>query len=243
MRKGCVWYTDSRLNPEIREAVQSQLNRARGESPLVAVLCLPVGWFPGEPPDVTNICLHKPPSQLTMFRQILTGLEALDADVAFLTEHDVLYDASHFQFTPPRQDIFYYNANVWKVRASDGHALHYPCNQVSGLCANRELLIEHYRKRVARVEAHGFSMKMGYEPGTHRRPERVDDYGCESWMSAIPNIDIRHDTNLSPSRWRKDEFRNQRYTEGWTESREIPGWGVTKGRFAEFLADLGKVAV
>jgi hypothetical protein len=44
-------------------------------------------------------------------------------------------------------------------------------------------------------------------------------------MSAVPNIDIRHGNNLTPTRWRKDQFRDQRYTKGWTEADEVPGWG------------------
>ena len=34
---------------------------------------------------------------VTMFRQILAGLEALDTEYAFCVEHDVLYHPSHFQ--------------------------------------------------------------------------------------------------------------------------------------------------
>ena len=53
----------------------------------------------------------------------------------------------------------------------------------------------------------------------------MDDYKAESWRSAYPNVDIRHNKNLTPNRWRKDQFRNQRYTKGWLESDEISGWG------------------
>jgi hypothetical protein len=43
---------------------------------------------------------------------------------------------------------------------------------------------------------------------------------------------------MSPSRWRKDQFRNQKYTAGWTESDGVPGWGTTLGRFDEFLREI-----
>lgn len=177
---------------------------------------------------------------LTMFQQILAGLEALETDVAFLCEHDVLYHPSHFDFVPPEMDRVYYNQHVWKVDASTGHALHYRCSQTSGLCASRQLLVEHYRRRVALVEARGFSRKMGFEPGTHRRAERVDDLVAETWMAAYPNVDIRHDTNLTPSRWRQDQFRDKRNCQGWTEADAVPGWGVTAGRFTEWLAGLSE---
>ena len=120
-----------------------------------------------------------------------------------------------------------------------GQALFYYCKQTSGLCAYRSLLLEHYRKRVELVEKNGFSRKMGFEPGSHGRKERVDDYKAERWMSEYPNVDIRHQHNLTPSRWRQDQFRSQRNCKGWQMADEIPGWGHTKGRFDEFLKGVG----
>ena len=76
---------------------------------------------------------------------------------------------------------------------------------------------------------------MGYEPGTHGRNGRVDDYESESWESEFPNIDIRHLDNLTTSRRDKEQYRNKKFTEGWLEADEVPGWGVTKGRFEELL--------
>ena len=85
------------------------------------------------------------------------------------------------------------------------------------------------------VEANGFSRKMGFEPGTHGRAERVDNLKSEAWMSEFPNVDIRHGDNLTPSRWRQDQFRNQRSCRGWKEAESVPGWGKTKGCFGDFL--------
>lgn len=229
--KGLVYYSDSRPDPTLLLAVRNRLRMVAGDMPIVSVTLQPVEGL-GQ-----NIHLPLERGYLAMFKQILEGLEALDTDVAFLVEHDVAYHPSHFDFTPPRDDTFYYNQNVWKVDADTGRALHYRCSQTSGLCANRKLLIDHYRKRVAIVEAKGYSRSMGFEPGTHNRPERVDDYQAETWMSEWPNVDIRHDANLTPSRWKREQFRNQKYTEGWTESDRVPGWGVTLGRFDEFLQE------
>jgi hypothetical protein len=65
----------------------------------------------------------------------------------------------------------------------------------------------------------------------------VDDFKAEKWMSEFPNIDIRHGGNLTPSRWTQAEFRNKNSCLGWMMSDSVPGWGVTKGRFLEFLAE------
>ena len=184
-----------------------------------------------------------------MFRQILAGLEMSKADIVWLAEHDILYHPSHFDFVPPTTDAFYYNENVFKVDADTGRALFYFTKQTSGLCAYRELLLEHYRKRVAKVEQNakdleargepvrrdGFSRHMGFEPGCHSPPRGVDNYPAKAWMSEFPNVDIRHGENLTPSRWRQDQFRSERSCRGWKESDEVPGWGQTRGRFNEFL--------
>jgi len=88
------------------------------------------------------------------------------------------------------------------------------------------LLISHYEERIRRVEKEGFTRRMGYEPGSHNRPERVDDYKSEAWLSAYPNLDIRHDKNLTSSRWNTSEFRSQKNCHNWKESHIslINGW-------------------
>lgn len=228
---GLVYYSDCRGPVEVLEAVRRQIKTCCNGHQLVSVTLEPVSF--GQ-----NIVLPLERGPLAMFQQILAGLEALTTDIAFLVEHDVIYHPSHFDFVPPRDDTVYYNQHVYKVCARTGKALHYRCSQTSGLCARRDLLIAHYRKRVAMVKAFGFSRRMGFEPGTRQiRHGGVDDLQAETWMSESPNIDIRHGENLTPSRWKKEQFRNQRYTEGWTESDSVPGWGVTKGRFHEFLQE------
>lgn len=179
-----------------------------------------------------------------MAKQILAGLEELDTDVVFFCEHDVLYHPSHFDFVPLEKDKFYYNTNVWKVRFEDGHAVRTDdMRQLSGLCVNRAKAIEHYKRRVElleekakeygedSVEFRRYVRNMGFEPGTHNRSERVDDSRSETWESVHPNVDIRHNNTLTPSRWSKDQFRNQKYTKGWRESQDIPGWGKFKDFF------------
>lgn len=227
---GVVYYTDAAIPDSIAAPCRESIEWSG--LPIVSVSLKPIHWGAAK-----NLLLCEERGYLTMFRQILAGLEAIDSEFVFFCEHDVAYHPSHFSFTPPNHTQVFYNQNVWKVDAETGQALHYLCSQTSGLCASRELLLEHYRKRVALVEAHGFSRKMGFEPGTHRRAERVDDLTARTWMSEFPNVDIRHSHNLTPSRWKKEQFKDQRYTAGWTESDSIPGWGVTKGRFREFLQE------
>lgn len=217
VKKGIIYYTDNAIDPVLMKAVQAQLTKTG--LPIVSASLQPIDFG-------KNIHLPLERGYLTMFKQILAALEASDADVIFFCEHDVLYHPSHFDFTPTKKDVYFYNVNVWKVDIETGHAMRTDdMKQLSGMCAYRDILVKHYRERVRRVELEGFSLNMGFEPGTHGRAERVDDLKAESWSSELPNVDIRHDKNLTKTRWKKEEFRNARYTMGWQEAEEVPGWG------------------
>jgi hypothetical protein len=224
LTKGLVYYTDNLLEPNLAKKVQEQLKVCCNGHKLVSVSREPIQF--GE-----NIVLQEPRSTLTMFKQILAGLEKIDTDIVFLVEHDVIYHPSHFDFVPPRKDVFYYDQNIWKMDYKTGHSLFYYAMQTLALCAYRDLLIEHYRKRVAIVEKNGYSNRIGYEPGTHNRPERIDDYKYDVYFAKEPSIDIRHSSNLSPSRWRQDQFRNKRNLRGWTEAETVPYWGTIDNIF------------
>lgn len=218
---GVLYYTDNALDQEIMDKCQRQIKRCINSHRLVSVSLKPIDF--GD-----NIALPLERGYLTMFKQILAGLKELDSDYVFFVEHDVVYHPSHFLFVPEKDDVYYYNTNVWRVRTSDGHGLYVDdCKQLSGICANRNLLISHYQKRIEMIENNpDISIRsIGFEPGTHNREDRVDDYKAESWKSEWPNIDLRHGGNLTESRWTKEEFRNQRFTEGWIEKDNIPGWG------------------
>jgi hypothetical protein len=179
-----------------------------------------------------NIVVAGEPGVLTMHRQLLTGLEYMEARWVFLCENDVLYHPSHFEFEPRRTNLFYYNTNVWKVRYPDGHCVWTDdLQQVSGVCAARSLLLSFYRARVAKIEANGFDRH--YEPGPKTGP-----YETENWAAAFPSLDIRHSKTMTKSKWKPQDFRNQRYARGWKEASAVPGWGQIEGRFGQMLDEL-----
>jgi len=230
--KGLVYYTDNNCEEKILSACQNQLKVCCNGNQLVSVSLQPINF--GE-----NIVLNEKRSALTMFKQILAGLEKIKSEVVFLVEHDVLYSKEHFDFMPFRKDIIYYNENIWFLRISDGHAMHYDCKQTSGLCAYRDILIKHYKERVNLVEKEGYSNRIGYEPMTHNRIKWNNIYKAEGWKSLVPNIDIRHGKNLSGARWRKDQYRNQHLLINWTESDNgVPGWGNNKNIFIELTKEI-----
>ncbi len=218
--KAIIFYTDSELNPKIANMVQTQLREisANLAIPIISSSLAPMPYF-------GTINIHFPNlkrSRVAMFKQILGALEKSTADIIFFCEHDVLYHPSHFTFTPPAKDKFYYNQNWWMLRLADGHAIRYDACKLSTLAAFRKLLLKEYRKRSKVAQKNSYRRNFWYEPGTHEN-------NFKTWRSTYPIIDIRHDNNLSQSRWKQDKFRDKSGCQNWVETDElIPGWGKTK---------------
>ena len=147
-------------------------------------------------------------SHSILYKQILKGLYAAEQDYLFFCEHDVLYHPAHFEFVPPRDDTYYYDGNVVKYRLSDRKVVTYDCKWLSQLCANREILIDHYEKRLQMI-ADG-KKAYGYEPGSGQS-KKIDNYKADKWYSDGTSIDVRHGGNWTGVR-RMDpsEFRNKK---------------------------------
>lgn len=229
--KGIIYYTDNELDEKISKPVQEQLVKIRQQKNIPIVTAALKRRLKFGDKNIFFPSLKR--SYYAMFKQILGALENSDADIIYFAEHDVLYDPSHFDFTPPREDTFYYNQNVWYVRAEDGHALHYDVNQLSGLCGYRKALINHFKERLDRVAKEGFTRNMGFEPFTHGRVQWETTYKYATWKSPNPNIDIRYGANSTGMRWKKEEYRNQQLLINWQESTvdRIPGWNFSAKDF------------
>lgn len=207
--KGIIYYTDNQLSIRLAKMAQRQLNASR--LPIVSASLKPMDKM-GK-----NIHLNMKRGPMTMFKQILAALEATESEIVFFCEHDILYHPSHFEFTPPSKDKFYYNRNWVKVWP-DGSAARWDANQVSNLCCYRELALDYYRRRVTEMEKSGFNRS--YEPGGRDESK----YGI--WESPYPNIDIRHEGNLTRSHRRQEDARDKSTVENWqTLSIDgITGW-------------------
>lgn len=251
LTKGIVFYTDNRLYPEIAKRVQDNLKKISKERG-IPIVCSSLRkmdfgdkniWFPS---------LKR--GSVTMFKQILSALENSTADIIFFCEHDVLYPSCHFDFVPLKKKHYYYNEHVWKMEIGDKTAMRHYCNQTSGLCAYRETLLKHYKKRVAMCEAYfnelggnrgvpvkhdGYKKSMGYEPGkyltvheegtlyehAHYIKGRIDEVNSSSWRSKIPLVDIKHNLCLTATYWKLTVYRNKTFLPGYKISKTIPGWG------------------
>jgi len=217
--KGIVYYTDNNCDEKILKMSREYLLKAVNGKEIVSVSLSPIDFG-------HNIVLSLKRGYITMFQQILAGIEAVATDIIFLVEHDVLYTKEHFDYVPPTKDMFYYNMNNWQVRVSDGHACYFTCKKVSQLSGYRDIFLKHYRERCRRLETEPFTFRMGFEPGSNdRRAERVDQIRSGKWSSIIPNLDLRHTSNLTTTRWSPEEFRNPCKV-SWKDSHVnlLPGW-------------------
>lgn len=202
INKGIIFYTDNKLELKIARKVQKQLRKMG--LPITSASLKPMPHFGN------NYCVKMKRGKEAYLKQIITALENSKEEIVFFCEHDVLYHPSHFQFTPPTKEHFYFNTNVWKWNREKEYGVNVDdCKQVSGMCCYRELALDYYKNK--RLDGH-------YEPQSNR----------EAWKSAFPNVDIRHDNNMTKNRWSPKEFKNKKYTKGWKESNEIPGWGCIK---------------
>lgn len=227
--KGIIYYTDNRVEEPLFSLVQKYI--LQSGLPVVSVSLKPIQF--GD-----NIVLELKRSYPTMVLQIITALEKSTADVVFFCENDVLYHYSHFYFTPPKNDIFYYNENVWRWRLWDHMAIKYErMLPLSCLCVNRKFALNHYKYRLKMIEEMGWdkdrsreprwARRMGYEPGTKKKKRGgFTDDDFDTWSSVYPNIDVRHRNAFSRPKVELGEFKHA--PKNWREipASKIPGWNV-----------------
>ena len=205
--KEILYYTDNTLDGTLLNE-ESKSSILLAGLPIVSVSLKPIDYG-------KNIVFYGKRGHSTLYKQILLALVNSKADYVFFCEHDVLYHPSHFDFVPPRDDVYYYNGNVWKHRLRDKKTIGYDCKWLSQLCANRELLITHYKKRLQMIEEG--KKAWGFEPGTGQS-RRVDKVKAESWYSEYSCIDIRHGKNATGTkRMSPDEFNDKKNCQNWRE--------------------------
>jgi len=229
MTKGIIYYTDNQLEDPIKSIVQKYILMAK--LPIISVSLNPIDFG-------KNIVLHLPPRYLTMIKQIIKALETSTSRYVFFCEHDVLYPTSHFDFLPPKDNIFYYNVNIWRWKYPDNLAITYDrLISLSSLCVNRKFALQHYRKRLKKIKEMGWNKdksrdphwarKWGYEPGTKKiRRGGFSNDDFETWTSKESIIDIRHRKTFSPRKVTLDSFRHQPTHWQETTLNTIPGWNL-----------------
>jgi hypothetical protein len=230
--RGILYYTDNRLdgikafNRELMPWVQKLLLKTG--LTITSVSLKPIDFG-------NNIVLNLEPNVWTMTQQIMAGLQDMKEDYVFMAEHDILYHPSHFAFTPPEDDVFYYNTNGWKCDYKNRDVVfHDDMVGLYGLCSSREKLLKHFERKIHIIKKRGYDKQisrqprwirvMGYEPGKPRRRGGISNERLIRWMSDFPNLNIRHRRTATP---KKMDFESFIYKPtGWKQAtiEEVPGW-------------------
>ena len=229
MNKGLIYYTDNELKDPLYSIVQGILLSTG--LPITSASLKPIDFGDNEVIEAKR-------SYPTMIRQIISCLERSQVDYVYFTEHDVLYNLSCFDFIPPRDDIFFYNENVFRWEYGSDKAInHERMIPLSCLCVNRLFALDHYKRRIAHIIEKGYDLesdcnkdwvrKMGFEPGTKKKKRggfSDDDFGI--WRSKYPVIDVRHDKTFSPTKITLESFKHA--PSDWNEIQieDIPGWDL-----------------
>jgi hypothetical protein len=209
--KGILYFTDNELPVKLARNVQGRIRKIAEDKgmELVSSSRKPMHNM-GK-----NVVTNQPRGYLTMFRQILAGLEAMESDVVFMAEHDVIYPPEHFDFTPPEHK-FYYDVSWYKIHLDDMSVVRWKADQVSGLCAFREDLIEYYKYHIETFDKDNFDRK--FEPFSGEKSEQ--------WEASVPHLDIRHGKNLTYNKRGLHDFRKKETAVNFetTTIDKIDGW-------------------
>jgi hypothetical protein len=234
MKKAIVYYTDNKLQWALALKCRNVLLHSAGDIPIISVSQKPIIHPAG---FGKNICICQVGrSMLNMYSQILEGLKYTDADVIYLSEHDVLYTREHFEYTPEK-DTFFYNSNLWFLDWNDRSkrkGMYFPSMRLrpalSQLVCYKAILIKNIEKRVELLKS-GCAIRRGIsgtcEPGICDKVAFVqecdetvtgfDELNKQSYFTATqPNVDIRNGQNFTGSR-RVKESRSTYALAPWGE--------------------------
>lgn len=209
--KGIIYYTDNIISEAIGSTVRSLLLAA--DLSITSSSLKPIDFGNNEVVDGAR-------GYPTLVRQIISCLKRSRETYVFFCEHDVLYPKSHFYFTPPNNNIFYYNRNTWRwMIGSDVVIQHDRMYSLSTMCVNREFALDHYLRRLKKIEDMGWDQNvagepswartMGYEPGTKKKKRGgFSDDDFDTWYSENPVVDIRHKGSFSRPKTKLSDFKH-----------------------------------
>lgn len=219
-----IYYSDMRGDEELLRRclyyAWRAVNRSGGR--LVTVTLSPITFAIGAFVDKA-IVYDGTPSLVSIFNQILKGLDEVDAgDTVFLLEHDVLYPEAYFGYMTAIVEEheegyagLVYNTNVYCMNSYGFFPFRdYPL--LSNLAGESTIMREAIESKLARAEA---DTLVWSEPGMD------DTYNARRVVSTAPTVDIRHGRNLTGDRCPP---------EGVEYIDTIPTWGAFE-RYIDLL--------
>ena len=235
--KTIIYLTDNSLSEPLATRCREILAKNAGDIPIVSVSQKPLTFG-------RNVCVGEiGRSWMSIYKQILAGLEVVETPYIAIAEHDCFYVPEHLNWTPPIDDTFYYNTHHWLVEWGTKHP------EINGmysfwkgriafsqLICNKELFKKSTNEVMNLIEQ-GVKTKKGMrwqgEPGVISSLTRASEvansgqsfqlqqylkdylthYKSETFNTVLPNLDVRHESNFTGGK----RGKKRRY--------DLPFWG------------------
>ena len=208
-----VYYTDSKIDLQLANAVRKRIKKTCGPIPIVSVSQEPLNFG-------KNICIGEQPRKYKSIHEaILAGVEATpEGSIIYLCEHDVFYHPSHFAKLPDDENTMYFDTNRYYYSKGNSSFVKARGKRALSQCVgHRDTIIRHIKER----------LDHGLDEAGEEIVERWSDLEKRSsvkyanYTSDRPSVDILHDGNFTP---RGD------YKKGYLEGNRkgivnLPGWG------------------
>lgn len=134
MDKTIVYYTSNGDYPALENAVRDTIREHSQGLPIVSVSQQPIDFG-------TNICVGDiGRSRHNIYRQLRIGAEHAQTRFLVVCEADFLYPPQWFQFTPDRDDAYYYPAECWILWRAKAAFFRKNMKQLTGV-VNRDHLL------------------------------------------------------------------------------------------------------
>lgn len=151
-----LYLTDNSLEPVLFHRCQELLMEQAQGIPIVSVSQQPLDFG-------INICLGPiGRSWLSLYKQMLAGLNAIETEWIVIAEHDCIYHKSHLHYQPNDAGVFWYNHNCWLAQWGGNHPelnglySYWPRRlALSQLICNKHLLKQAIEERLSILENGG----------------------------------------------------------------------------------------
>jgi hypothetical protein len=186
MKTTIIYYTDNFLSEPFLSLCQRKLETAAQGKPIISVSQEPLSF--GE-----NICVGNiGRSHLSLYQQMLTGGEHARTKYVALAEHDCLYTPEHFDWIPPRRNVFYYNVNHYFVQGTGDNFGEYSYARrrpLSMMIVGRDTFLRAIEEKVWMLE-NGWMIRRGRagmcEPGVRPREDSMIRVSVDHMMKPYP---------------------------------------------------------
>lgn len=210
-----VYYTSNAEVSIFEQRVGEALAEAAGDTPIISVSQKPMNLG-------NNICVGDVgTSSQNAYMQLLIGLETAATKWVCTACADGAYPPEYFQFTPPREDVFYFAKPLWVFFAlKDKHRgfVNKPLGSEVAMMCSRRLLIERIRTILEPIGGSWGPHCSGqaHEGGTWHKLIDRSQVVRERFHLDVPCITVKTDEQMH----RKTPCRMSTFTD------EIPYWGT-----------------